>query len=561
MPVKRPGGWLMVTLLSIISLGASGRDVRLVEAVKKADEAAVRVLLQQRADANTPETDGMTALHWAAQLDALETANLLIRAGANVKATNRFGVTPLSLACTNGNAAMIETLLKAGADPNSASPEGETALMTAARTGKVDALKVLLAHGADANATEGWKHQTALMWVAAENHVAAVDALIEAGADIHARSKAGFSPLMLAVRSGYIEAVRVLLAAGADVNETVPNGPLTDTSFIGGRFAHPADKGATTSALALAIINANYEIAALLLDKGADPNAPDPRGSLLHALAWMRRPGSGNNPLPTGNVDTFDLAKALLAHGANPNARIAWKEIKYDFERGGTRLPPNILIGRTYLSSVGATPFYLAAKHADLALMRLLVASGADPLISTVQKITPLMAAAGLGFWDGESPGPTTGTPESESLEAVKLCVELGNDVNAATDFGDFPLEGDGMALLHRHPLNFQRLPDTALGDMRWGGSTALHGAAVRGADSIVQFLVEKGAKVDAKNKLGWSPLMIAEGIMINNFGKPPFPSTVALLRKLMLERSVDPELNSQHGRSALAQTDARRPR
>jgi ankyrin repeat protein len=248
----------------------------------------------------------------------------------------------------------------------------------------------------------------------------------------------------------------------------------------------------------------------------------------------MRNPGYPSSPprIPSGQLDSLELAKALLTHGANPNVRVAWKEIRFNRDGGVVKAPPNIPIGRNYMSFVGATPFYLAAKGADVPLMRLLAEHGADPLIPTVQKVTPLMAAAGLGFWDGESPGPASGVPESQSLEAVKLALELGNDVNLATDYGDLVLEGDGLTLLRRHPFNLADFPETALGDMRWGGSTALHGAALRGADSIVRFLIENGAKVDVRNKLGWTPLMVAEGVFVANTEKH-WPSTIALLRQL----------------------------
>jgi ankyrin repeat protein len=290
----------------------------------------------------------------------------------------------------------------------------------------------------------------------------------------------------------------------------------------------------TTSALGLAIVNAHFEVAGLLLEHGANPNAPDPRGSALHALAWMRNPGYATAPprMPTGRLDSLDLARGLLKRGANPNARVTWREIRFDRDLGVVKSPPDISIGRDYLSYVGATPFYLAAKGADVALMRVLLEHGADPLASTVQKVTPLMAAAGLGFWDGESPGPESGVPESRALEAVKIALEAGNDVHAVTDFGPTPIEGDGATLLHRHPLNLSKFGEGALGDMRWGGSTALHGAALRGADSIVRFLVEKGARVNAKNNLGWTPLMVAQGVFVANTEKA-WPSTIALLKEL----------------------------
>jgi ankyrin repeat protein len=337
--------------------------------------------------------------------------------------------------------------------------------------------------------------------------------------------------------------VRLLLAAGADVNETV-QGAAFSTGVAG-----PTED--STSVLGLAVINGQFDIAALLLDKGANPNAPDSRGSLLHALAWMRRPGSTNRPAPAQPTgDSLELAKALLARGANPNARIAWKEIPFDRDDGEAKSPPNIAAGRDFLTMVGATPFLLAAKNGDAALMRALVANGADPRLPTVQNVTPFMAAAGLGYWDGETSGPLNGTPESERLDAVKLALELsGDDVNAVADFGDFPIEGDGQALLYAYPGNLEQLPETALADVRWTGSTALHGAAIMDQLSIIQFLVEKGARLDARNKLGWTPLMVTQGMLVAANGRWK-PRAEALLRQLMIERGLDPALYSQRRRS-----------
>ena len=254
---------------------------------------------------------------------------------------------------------------------------------------------------------------------------------------------------------------------------------------------------------------------------------------MLHALAWIRRPGSGRPPLQTGALDSLNLAHALLEAGANPNARIDWREIPFEVDLGIVRPPPGISVGRNFLSFVGATPFYLAAKHADVELMRLLVRHGADPLTATHQRITPLMAAAGVGFWDGESPGALNGTPEETRLAAVRLAIELGNDIHAATDFGDTPLVGDGRTLLLRHPLNLGELDaQQDRGDMRWGGSTALHGAAMMGSNLIVQYLLEQGADIDAPNAIGWTPLMIAGGVFVANTEKA-WPETVTLLRDL----------------------------
>jgi ankyrin repeat protein len=528
---RKMQGLLLWTVAGLaLSHGAVTGDQRLIQAVKKSDVKAVRALLLQKAAVNAAEADGSTALHWAAQRDNIEIADMLIRNGANVKAATRYGVTPLFLACMNGNAAIVGKLLDAGADPNTATPDGETALMTASLTGKVEAVKLLLAKGAKVNAVENWKGQTPLMWAAAEGNTEATALLIEFGADVKAKSKSGFTPFLFAVRNGHIDTARVLLDHGANVNDIAPDG---------------------SSALSMAVVNAYFELAGMLVERGADPNLPDPRGSVLHTIAWLRRPGSDPSagaggapkgpPIPQGRLDSLDLARLLLKHGANPNARINWKEIKYNKDFGVVKSPPDIPIGRHNLSFVGATPFYLAAQNGDVAYMRVLAEGGADPKLGTVQNITPLMAAAGLGYWDGESPGPYAGCPEAERLEAVKLAIELGNDINAHADFGDFPIEGDGKYLLLYYPANIERLPDHALGDVRWSGSTALHGAVISGQPSIVQYLIDHGARVDAKNRLGWTPLMVAEGVFVTNT-KKEFPQAAEILRKAMAERGIQPE-------------------
>ncbi len=422
---------------------------------------------------------------------------------------------------------LIRHLLKAGADPNGTSEEGQTALMTAALTGKADAVKVLLAAGAKVNEKEPYKGQTALMWAASEGNADAAAMLIEFGADVKAKSSAGFTPLLFAVRNAHIEAAQVLLDHGANVNDTAPDG---------------------TSALNMAIVNAYFEVASVLLEHGANPNATDPRGSALHALAWMRKPGAdgaagvGNTakgtPIPIGKVDSLDLAKALLKHGANPNFRIDWKEARFGKEGGTAKNPPNIDLGRHYLSYVGATPFYVAAKNGDAPLMRVLAEAGADANMGTKAGVTPLMAAAGLDYWEGESPGPFTGVTEPERLDAVKLAVELGNDINAHADFGDYLMTGAPDYTLLYYPLNIDDLLDKGVGDPRWSGSTALIGAVVSGQPSILQFLVDHGAQLDAKTKLGWTPLMVARGVFFAN-AKKEFPPAEAILKKAMAERGL----------------------
>jgi ankyrin repeat protein len=500
---------------------------KLVDAVKRGDARSVRALLAQHVAVNAAEADGSTALHWAVQRDNPEIAALLLAAGANVNAATRYKITALSLACTNGNAGLIDRLLKAGADPNGTSEEGQTPLMTASLTGKVDAVKLLLETGANVNAREPYKGQTALMWAAAEGNAAAAEVLIAHGAEVKAKSKAGFTPLLFAVRNGHGDAVTVLLDHGGSVNDTAPDG---------------------TNALNMAVVNAYFELASQLLDRGADPNPSDPRGSALHTLAWLRKPGSdgaagvGNTghapPAVTGNTTALELAKKLLEHGANPNVRIGWKENTFGKEGGTARNPPNIQLGRHLLSYVGATPFYVAAKNGDAPYMRLLAEHGADAKLPTKAGITPLMVASGLDYWEGESPGPFTGVTEAERLEAVKLALTLGNDVNAQADFGSYPMKGETSYTLLYYPLNIDDLLELGVGDPRWSGSTALIGAVVSGQPSIVQYLVDHGARVDEKTKLGWTPLLVAEGVFFAN-AKKEFPQAAAILRKAMAAQGL----------------------
>jgi uncharacterized protein len=510
-----------------LSYAAPNGDLRLIDAAKKQDAKQVRTLLAQHVDVNAVEADGSTALHWAAQRNSDEIASLLIAAGANVNAATRYNITPLTFAATNGNAALIERLLKAGANANATSEEGETALMTASLTGKADAIKALLTHGANVNAKEPYKGQTALMWAASEGNADAASMLIEFGAEVQAKSKGGFTPFLFAVRNGWIDAANVLLAHGANVNDVAPDG---------------------TNALNMAVVNAYFELASVLLDHGADPNLPDPRGSALHTIAWLRKPGTdgaagvGNTPhgppVPTGDMTAIELAEKLLKHGANPNVRVSWKENTFGKEGGTARNPPNIQLGRHFLSYVGATPYYVAAKNGDAVYMRLLTKYGADATIPTKAGLTPLMAASGLDYWEGEAPGPFTGVSEAERLEAVKLALAAGNNINAHADFGDYPMQGDPAYTLLYYPLNIDQLLDKGVGDPRWSGCTALHGAVISGQISILQFLLDHGAQPDATNKLGWTPLMVANGVFFAN-AKKEWPAAAAILSKAMSSKTV----------------------
>ncbi len=450
----------MMALAVAMTLPASVHaEVPLIEAAKRGDVAAVRAELRRNADVNAAAPDGTTALHWAAQRGDLETADLLLRAGAAKDAANVYGVTPLALACTFGQAAFVGLLLDAGVDPDTALPGGETPLMTAARTGNVPILKMLVARRARVNAAEGATEQTALMWAAAEGHVAAITVLVDAGAEIAARSTGGWTALLFAVREGQMPAVRALLDAGADVNDALllkRGRPGTSGSGV----AAPA-----SSALVLAVANAHYEIAALLLDRGADPNAAAQGWTALHQVTWVRKPGQGSTgpgPTGSGSMTSIDLVRKLAKHGANLNARMTSRA----------------QVGVTALNMIGATPFLMAARSADAPLMRVLADLGADTRVPNQDGATPLIVAAGLGT---HSPGEDPGS-EAEVLEAVKVALALGNDINAVDN----------------------------------NGNTAMHGAAYKQVPTVVDLLAASGADINVwnqKNKQGWTPLRIAAGV------------------------------------------------
>jgi ankyrin repeat protein len=452
-------GGLLLTLLSVAHIGAVSSDARLVEAIKARNTASVRALIREHVDPNSPEADGTTPLHWAARVDDVELVKMLLRAGARADSPNRYGSTPLELAAVNGNAEIIDLLLKAGADPNSALPEGETALMTAARTGNPDALRVLIANGANVNAREGWLGQTALMWAAEEDHAAAVRVLIENGADPNAKSTAlkfprkvrgqttlpvgGVTPLMFAARQGAVQAATMLADHGVRLNETDPDG---------------------TTALVFAIINGHYDLAAVLLEKGADPNVADSTGmaALYAAVDMHTLPFMHGRPAPkvTGKLDAVGMVTVLLAHGANVDAALKTPILRRHNNASNQTL------------GAGTTPLMRAAKSGDVALMRMLLDYGADPNLRQKDGTTLLMLAAGFGrrFDQNADSQEFELATEADLYAGVRFCVlEIGVDVNAVNDVGD----------------------------------TALHWA---GADSI-RFLAASGARLDAKNKQGKTPL------------------------------------------------------
>ena len=453
----------------------------LADAAEKSDRAAIRSLLKQRADVNAPQADGMTALHWAAYRDDLESAKLL--ASANANATNRYGVTPLSLACQNGNTAMVELLLAHGANPKTTQRGGETVLMIAARTGKPGPVKALLARGATVDAKER-RGQTALMWAAADGHAGVVGLLLKAGADFRtALPDSGFTPLLFAARDGRAEVVRVLLKAGADVNAvTEPRKP------------NPKGPGKGTSALILAVENGHFELALALVEAGADPNDQRSGFATLHVMTWVRKPNRGEDdgqppPLGSGQLSGVQFIRKLVEHGADVNARLT-------SGKGGAGL----------FSKLGATPFLMAAATADAPYMRLLIELGANPSLANADGCTPLMVTCGIGV--GSAAANEVAGEEPEVLEAAQLLLKLGADVNAVDA----------------------------------NGETAMHGAAYKNMPKVVQFLADHGAKVEIwnrKNKYRLDPLGIAEGHRPGNF--KPSAETTDALRKVMLAAGITP--------------------
>ena len=465
MKISAKGLGIWLSLLA--ATAGTAADLRLVEAAKSGDKQVARSLLMQHVDVNASQTDGATALSWAAYRDDMEMADLLIAAAANVNTPNDYGATPLILACVNRSAGMVDKLLKAGANPNAAAWSGETALMQCARTGTAEAVKLLLDHGAEVNAKDTRQGDTALMWAVAKKHADVARVLIEHKANVNARTQDGFTPLLFAAQQGDADSAQILLTAGADVNEATPDGD---------------------NALLIASASGHEAFSIFLLEHGANPNAADRNGiTVLHyaTLQGLAQVASG---ISMGHApylrrpDMVELAKALLAHGADPNARLTAPAKENDTGPGYGKIfiMKQLNIGGGRISPVGSTPFLMAALSFDPALMRILVAAGADPLLANEENVTPLMAAIGLGR---ERAGRIAYTPEQESavFEMVKYTVELGNDVNATeTSTGLTPL---------------------------------LCASFYGNSERIIQFLVDKGANMNAKTTAGQTPLAIASNI------------------------------------------------
>jgi ankyrin repeat protein len=549
-------------VLCLSAFAASNSPI--ADAAMNGDAATVWALVQQKADVNALQADGATAIQWAVYRDDVEMADVLITAGANIKLANREGATPLYLASLHGSAPMIEKLLKNGADANDRGPQGETPLMLVARTGNLDAIRLLLEHHADVNAKDKLRGTTALMWATEQVHPEAVKLLVEHGATVSVATNidtrnsrnnlantvtqrlrssfgalgkrgpgfdgtppppdgaaaaknapatqpngedevvsffrrpakkdgGGLTPLVYAARENCVECAKILVEAGADVNQR---------TFYG------------WTPLLVATQNRHYKLAEYFLEHGANPNTPNNGGwSPLYLATDNRNIEGGDYPVRAPDMDHLDFIKLLIAKGANVNARVCGVESKPDKCTGdSTETRTNFTM--QWLFEDGATPFLRAAQSGDVTLMKLLLEHGADPKIFTAHNVTPLAVAAGIGWVEGVT---YEWSPE-ESLEAVKMCLDLGLDPKTADD----------------------------------EGRTALHGAAHKGRLEVIQLLVDHGADLNAHDGgsrdsvngalLGktWIPIDWARGLVrVGVQSAIPHPDAAALLAKLMTERGI----------------------
>ncbi|MEE2637544.1 MAG: ankyrin repeat domain-containing protein [Acidobacteriota bacterium] len=501
--------WTTVAVLNAGGALAQTSDTRLVTAVARQDSETARQLLDTNIDVNATRADGATALLWTAHWNDVAMADRLIRAGANVNAADDHGVTALERACENGSLAMVTLLLAADADPNVARASGLTPLMTAARTGQVEVVRALLAAGADVSAVTGETRSSALMWAVSERHGDIAQLLLAHNANPQASTATGFTPLMFAIGNGDLELIDTLIAAGVDVNQTGADG---------------------THALPYAIVSGQDRAALRLLDRGADPNGTLGGVTALHAAAgdvanwlgeWARRHGQerfssvyGRSRLTPSR--RLPLVNALLARGADPNARITpWAMFMnyIGYPTKGAFEP--FACGTGDLR--GATPLWVAAYGSNggasaqmgfgglfssqpvsgADIIRALLAAGADQHLTTADGTTPFMVAAGLGRATYTPREPRAlRAPSAE--EAVAVLLEAGANLNAVNE-ADF---------------------------------TALHGAAMRGLNEVVEYLVAKGADINARDFRGRTAYRMAEGSK-QSFQFQSWPETAALLASL----------------------------
>lgn len=523
-------------VFALLSAGAvTAAGPTLLDAAERGDRQAALRLLAGGANPNAAGPDGTTPVMWAAANDDIELVRALIRAGANVKLTNHFGTSALTEAAIIGSAPILDALLKAGADANSRNPEGETPLMAAARSGRVDAARVLIEAGADVNATEQWGRQSALMWAAAQGQAEMVKFLASKGADVNARgivrqwerkvlteprpkdlNKGGFTPLLYAAREGCLDCVRHLVAAGADID-------LEDPERI--------------APLNMALLNLHFEVAAYLVQAGADVNRWDffGRSPLYMAADVSTLPMKGNGAMaviPSEDaVTALDVAKMLLEKGADPNLRLK--------RRPPYRDVPQDRGGDTILMQ-GATALLRAARAGDAPFVQLLLQHKALVDLPSKEGVTPLMAAAGVEFGTRVTRGRARTT--EGVLATMKLLLEAGADINARMVSEPKPVVGEGTSQAAAYAVTLRGRPSQVPSPQAVPDQTALHGAAQRGLTPIVKFLAEHGADLQARDANGRTALDLAQGVGVRGVRQAqgePFPETAALLESLMAGKAA----------------------
>jgi uncharacterized protein len=488
---------------------AAQAHASIAEAARKQDWAAVQAMAKQPGSAlNAVSTEGSTALHFAINAGETGVAQALIDAGIDITTRNVAGISPLQLAITSGETAVTKLLLAKGADAKVLDEAKETMLMLAARYGDGAMASALIAAGADVNYVEPQFSQDALMIAVRSGKPSVVEAIIKAGAELNHQTPPGPEPatrapgagggstgegmirsgvpsegqrlagtgkltaLLYAARDGQTDSARLLVKAGAKLELAEYNG---------------------ITPLLMAITNDRYDIAKLLIEAGANVNAADWYGRQpLWAAVESRNRDVSNTTATTNGVDrdaAFSLITMLIDKGANLNARV----IHFPPRMGGHAF------NMSYVPFIGETPFFRASLNNDLPVMRLLLAHKADPMLKTFSGTSPLAVAAGVGWVRGQTfiPGGY-----AVQLEAVKMLVELGGDVNEANDMGLAPL----------------------------------HGAAFRWSDDVISYLVDHGARLDVKDKVGRTPLTWASGVTIPSTPPEPSPRTMALIEKLMAQ-------------------------